>query len=723
MKLGFCKAWLPTLVGLALAASSVAAQEAPSDSGLGVSLTPSFRYISVKGDKGAFQEHWWAREGWAGGLEDFSFEKKIGGSTLKIEGNTLIEEQDHKLRISLTKPDFGYVRGGFSNYRKYFDDTGGYYALFRQPHVRSQDLDRGLSMDIGNIYLEAGLTLPNLPKLEVGYERQYKQGHKSMVEWGSVTQAGIPGPGLPAGTVSRKIYPASKKVDESVDIFKLNVEHDIKDITFRDAFRFEHYNNRTTREDDSVRTYTFAGFPALPTFAVPAPYKNVTVKEKFGHNLLSNTFTMESQPHEKVYWSAGYLYSKLWGTADYWMDTQPYRSGRDKRWYTTEVDLDEKSHVINLGLMLGPFANLTPYGGVQLEKTGSEADQESIMQERAPAPAGVWPDEAPHVRVKTSDDRVSAESHAGLRYTGLPFTSLYAEGRWRREENTLFERSLEEDTLAMGAEAWQRQTDGDIWRQDYTIGFNTAPFRRVTWGGRYTWRNRHNDYKHDLDEAGGTTGLGSYSAFINKQTLDTNELSTNLTIRPFDRVTVVGKYQYADTRIHTTTQRNEVLNADGLRTADYTSHRYSLSTTWQATNKLYLTGMVSYQNTQTETATNGSNSVRPYEGNVLSLGAGLGYAFNEKTDVKANYVFSHADTFYNNGYAIKAPAGWVATDFGLPMGTQYQQHGLTTTLTHKLTKYMTAGLRYGFYFYENAANRHVDDYTAHLIGGFMNFKF
>lgn len=708
MKLGFCKTLCVTLAGAALLASSAAAQEETKDSSWGVSLTPSVRRIMVKGDENKFREHWWMKDGWAEGIEEFTFEKKVKDYLVKFEGSTLINEQDHKLRLEVSKKDFGYLRAGFSNYRRYFDDTGGYYRRFNHSHTKSQDLDRKLHLDIGNVFVEAGLTIPAFPKIEIGYERQYKQGYKSMIEWGSVTQT-VAG-GLPTGAVQRKIFPARKKIDETVDIFKLNLEHDIADITFRDAFRYEKYHNSTKREDDSSRTFNAAG--------VTTATKDVTVKERFSHQALSNAFTLDSQPHEKVYWSAGYLYSKLWGEADYWMDTQPYNARRDRRWRTESVDLDQNTHAINLNLMLGPFANLTPYGGIQLEQTGTKAQSESIFQKRAAVL-----DTSPEGRAKTSNDKQMIESTLGLRYTGIPFTALYAEGRWRQEKNTLFERQLEEDSLAAG-DAFVRKTDGDTSRQDYTIGFNTSPFRRVTWAGRYTLRLRENQHHHQEDQRARTTGLGTYPAFITEQHINTNELSTQLTVRPFARLSVMGKYQFTDTEIYTKTQRNDVLRiGDELRSGDYTSHRYSLSSTWTATEKLYLTGMVSYQNTQTQTGLSGVNSVIKYEGNVLSLVGTLGYAFDDKTDFKAQYVFSQADTFEDNGYSGNPPAGWVSDDYGLPMGTDYQQHGLTATLSRKINKYLTAGLRYGFYYYQNSANFHVDDYTAHLVGGYMTLKF
>lgn len=62
---------------------------------------------------------------------------------------------------------------------------GGFFRLFSIP---SFDLGQDLYLDRGEIFLETGLTIPKWPQLVLGYEHRYKDGQKSFLEWGSVTE-------------------------------------------------------------------------------------------------------------------------------------------------------------------------------------------------------------------------------------------------------------------------------------------------------------------------------------------------------------------------------------------------------------------------------------------------------------------------------------------------------------------------------------------------------
>jgi hypothetical protein len=50
-----------------------------------------------------------------------------------------------KVALTLEKNDVGFARFGFEEFRKYFNDYGGYYA----PHNPGYSLNRDLHLDIG----------------------------------------------------------------------------------------------------------------------------------------------------------------------------------------------------------------------------------------------------------------------------------------------------------------------------------------------------------------------------------------------------------------------------------------------------------------------------------------------------------------------------------------------------------------------------------------------
>src|SRR2546427_7949255 len=120
------------------------------------------------------------KEGWAGGLADFSLKEKFGGDrSITVEGRVIPNQNDYKVGVALEKIDVGFARFGFEEFRKYFNDTGGYYARFSEPAF---SLNRDLHLDVGRAWADFGLTLPDWPKVTLGYEYQFKDGSKSTLQ-------------------------------------------------------------------------------------------------------------------------------------------------------------------------------------------------------------------------------------------------------------------------------------------------------------------------------------------------------------------------------------------------------------------------------------------------------------------------------------------------------------------------------------------------------------
>ncbi|MGA2605721.1 MAG: hypothetical protein ABSG14_16000, partial [Verrucomicrobiia bacterium] len=224
MKHTFFKALLVTLPMGLMTLTTVRADDSQTNSPIQLSGTPEVTYAKVSGNTQKFREDVGIKEGWNGGAEDgtlhYDFNKD---TTLDGEGRFIIDEHDYKFQLQLTKRDFWFVRAGYTEYREYYDNQGGFYGPFTPSSFR---LDQDLRVDNSDIFFEAGLTLPNLPKVTVGYERQSRDGDESLVEWGGVTQ----------GANTRNIYPSYDGIKEHTDIVKLNVEYDISKVHLLDDF-------------------------------------------------------------------------------------------------------------------------------------------------------------------------------------------------------------------------------------------------------------------------------------------------------------------------------------------------------------------------------------------------------------------------------------------------------------------------------------------------------
>jgi hypothetical protein len=662
MKQGQQKTIPTIIVGLILMMSTSYAQEGNQQSEPTTIIAPIIHYADVDGDEDKFREDWWIEENWAAGLEKFAFERVYDDDvTLSLEGRAILPEEDYKLLLYMTKPDVGFLHAGYTEYRKYFDGTGGFFKHFS---TQSFELANDMHLDIGNLFIDVGLTMPDRPTIVFGYEHQFKDGSKSLLEWGSVTEGGI----------TRKVFPAFKEIDEEANIFKAEVEHEVGKVQVGDQVRYEHYRTATKR---------FGKERDLD----PGTSETVSVSENYSHYVFSNTFHMDSHVNERLYWSLGYLFTSLDGGGALRMATTPFGPEPfDKNWFTRSVDIDQDSHVANLNALFGPFRDLTFYGGLQAETTETEGDTDGVLRETLPGVGEVTPEAV----IISRTDKGSLEETVGARYTGISYTTLYAEGKWTQQNIDLFERELEDNSLN-----FERSTDTEVGRRRYTLGFNTSPIPKTTLSARYRRRYHANDYNHLLDTEPG------YSAFITAQDFTSDEISTKLTVRPSSRVKLSLNYQLVATDIDT---QSDTTPPSAVQSGNYDADIYGVGITVTPLSRLYLTGLFSYQDVSSNAFDNGAPSVITYEGDVYTVMGTAGYAIDRNTDLNLEYVFTRSDNFNDNS----ADA--------LPLGPDNQRHGLLAGISRRITETIEAELRYGFYMYDENGNGGADDYRAHLIG-------
>jgi len=643
---------------------------AAQDDGWDGRIVPYARYVGVGGDEGKFREDWWMADGWAAGMERFSLERTLpGGGSFRGNARAVFSERDYGLRVELSKQNLGFIHIGYDQYRKYFDDTGGFFAPFS---AGGYDLNTDLALDIGNFFFDVGFNRPDWPKLTLGYEHRFKDGEKSLLEWGGVTERGA----------TRKIYPSFKEIDEDVNIFKGEIDYTVLD-RFRlvDQVRYEIYDVATTRYDRAL------DFDA-------ATSERVTVSEESDYEVFINTIQAESfMMDDKVYWSIGYRYMNLDGDASFRVKTEPFGPEPfDRNWFTRSVDLSQRSHIANVSAKAGPFMHVTMYGGVQGDSGETNGDTDAVLWETLPVVGPV----SPEALIVTDRDEKGLEERLGLRYAGIPYTTVYLEGAWRQQSVDLFERELEDGTLD-----FERSTETDVNRQRYTIGLNTSPVRRLTFSARYRRSYRDNEYDHEIDTEAG------YSAFIDRQKFTVDELNARLSLRPTSWLRGSLQYMLVMSDIET---RYDTPGGT-IETGDYDAHVYSLEMTLMPFAGLYLTGLVSYRDSRTDAFSNEVPSVVEYESDVLSFAGGAGYALDPKTTLNLQYIFSRSENAQNN-----------AAD-GLPLGLDHQRHGFVAGVSRHLTDAVDVGFRYGFYTYDEDSNGGIDDYTAHMIAATCSVKF
>lgn len=643
-----------------------------------IEFSPAVGAVFVDGDDNKFREDWWMEEGMSGGLERYSLRAESEtGATVEVRGRAIVPENNYLLDLRVDKPDLGYIHAGYSEYRKYFDDTGGFFRSFADS---AYDLNKDLHLDIGKVFIEAGLTLPDMPKLVVGYEHRFKDGEKSLLEWGSVTEGGI----------TRKIFPSYKEIDEKVDIVRLEVSHDIANVHLGDEFRYEYYRIDTKRHEQELNLDD------------PTSDEAVTVDEDYQHDAFFNTFHAETHLNDKVFLSLGYLFSSLDGEASFRMMTVPFDGRFDKNWFTDSIDLDQDVHIVNLNAVFGPFYDLTFYAGLEGEQLDTKGDTDAILTEINFGGVEV----SPEALIDSDKDQWGIEETLGVRYTGLPRTTLYAEGRWTQQDIDLKETEIEDGTDVL----LDRDTETRVRRQRYSIGFNSSPLPKTTLAARYRRTYRSNDYDHDVDIVDGDPDNNVYSAFILDQDLKTDEVMAKVSFQPLPRIRTSLQYQLVAMDIDT--DEDTVDPADSsIQTTNYDANIYTASVTATPFAGLFLTGLVSFQDVRLTTIDGAGGPIVTYNGDVLSLGGTAGVALDARTSLNVQYTYSVTDNFED-----------FSSD-GLPLGVENQRHAVLANLTRRITDNLSLRLRYGFYSYDDDASDGSDNYTAHMLGAVASMTF
>jgi hypothetical protein len=296
-----------------------------------------------------------------------------------------------------------------------------------------------------------------------------------------------------------------------------------------------------------------------------------------------------------------------------------------------------------------------------------------------------------------------------LRYTKIPFTSLFADAH------------LEQETLAQSDADFQPAATSFVENpsfrsrmSDLRAGFNTSPWQSLSLSAHY--RRYENECHYDTNQA--PQPPGGYPGFIAWRDLVTDEVETKLVLRPWTRLKTTFAYQYVTTDYKSDTHTafdpaSLVVYSPGgfLLAGKSDSHIYTFGTTFTPYRRLILNGTFSYQDSITTTA--GTGLIPPYAGNVYSALASGTYLLTEKSDLLLSYSYSKAD--YTQG-----PAAFASPP---PVGINYQQHALQAALSRRINKHLTTRLQYGFFYYDEPTSAGVNNFKAHSIFGNVTYQF
>ena len=117
----------------------------------------------VSGNKAAFSERHQLPRDFYGGVESFHYEQDVAKKgLLEIDGRGIFDNEDYELKINLEHPDYGFVRGGYREFRTWYDASGIYLP---SSDLWIENIDDEFTLDRGELWFETGLRMPNVPEL------------------------------------------------------------------------------------------------------------------------------------------------------------------------------------------------------------------------------------------------------------------------------------------------------------------------------------------------------------------------------------------------------------------------------------------------------------------------------------------------------------------------------------------------------------------------------
>ncbi len=656
----------------------------------------------VNGDNAQFeQEHRLPADTAYGGIQDLHFEGPLGKDGLfSVDGHAIWDTNDYDIQLQLSKPKFGYIKAGFTEFRSWYDGNGGFFPhndVFFPPPYPEMHIDRG------DAWVELGLRVPDWPEITIRYSHEFRFGQKDSTIWGDTNLTGL----APPFNSTRKIVPSFRDIDETRDIVSLEISKTIGNTDVLLGMRYEHNDN-----DYSLNFERGAG-QLPPVVPPPGQQRKVTQTQNDDVDLFSGHGITVTRFSDSLWFTAGYSYTTLQNdlsgsriTGLHWDEAfgepVPTLGQRDHAFIDLAGMAQIKENLFNANLFWMPLESLAILTGFRY--THENVDNESTFLAEEPVrntppftrlnPEGGFhygPPE-PAFGSRTADyDRFAQRLE--LRYTGIKNWLFYAEGEWEEDCGHVnefqsideAEEPLDKDTHALG--------------QKYTIGATWYPTMRLNLAGQYF--HRIASYNEDI-----ITGV--FPRLVD-QDWNIDDFNIRITFRPkipvcLGTLALVTRYDFVHTAIDSQWFHEGETLAE-LETGEIKKHVISESLTWNPLARFYLQASFSYVLNQTDTPANNIELV-PNEGATVvnfrndywTVTSGIGY-------------INCANDYFKNA-AVAVPYGLGATEYTA-----------SATLTRQLTKQTSLLLRYGYFNYRDVTSGGHNNYRAHSLYSGLQIRF
>src|SRR5215831_2161143 len=507
--------------------------------------------VITSGDRAQFeQEHRLPGDQPYGGIQDLHVEGSVGKDALfSIDGHALWDFNDYDITVQLAKPNLGYIKAGFTEFRTWYDGNGGFFPhndVFFAPPFSEMHIDRG------DVWVELGLRVPNWPEITIRYEHEFRDGQKDSTTWGDTTLTGLP------VNPTRKIVPSFRDIDETRDIVSFEASKTFGNTDVLLGMRYEH-----SIIDDKLQLERGAG-QLPPVVAPPGAQRFITQRDVNNGDLFSGHGITETRISDWLWFTAGYSYttlgSDIGGTrvigthfdSDFGEPVptlQPFDHGFVNLAGTSEV----AEHIFNANLLWMPLKDLTILTAFRYTHDDRDSDVTFLATDAVPNEPPFTPTNllggahaitSEPVAANASTDYNRFGERLELRYTGIDNWLFYFEGDWEEEFGTRIEHQSAAEEA--GFELLDLNEDNSLLAQKYVAGVNWYPMMRLNLSAQYF--HKIASYDNDINSAIHQRLVG--------EDWTTNDFNIRITCRPkipssLGTLALVTRYDFVHTTIDT----------------------------------------------------------------------------------------------------------------------------------------------------------------------------
>lgn len=624
-----------------------------------------------------------------GGIESLHFEQPLATNrTFILDGRGIFDNHDYELRLELRQENLGFIRGGYREFRTWYDQEGGYFPpdrLWLTPFAREGAVDRG------DAWIELGLRLPNIPEVTLRYDHEFRTGSKDSLNWGDITTSrGV-----------RSIVPSLYNLDETRDIFQLNVKHTISATEITAGARYE-----SISQDDQK---LILRQPGAAVGSANVTQNNVSDTDVFNAHASSST-----RFNERFLLTASYAFtlfdndvsgSRIYGAGFEAVYDPTFRGAQH---YEGFLGLSGsgtmREHLGNVSLLYNPTPTISIVPALRISSQDESANSTYALTDFSAAGLATGPD-----ATSGWNDRDYLEVGESLefRYTGLTNWVLYARGEWSEDNGRLRQQEI---PLAAPEDSDLLDEDVDRFTQKYILGANWYPLARLNFAAQYYHKLRDANYENRLP--GGPPP--AYPGFIQEQKFDVDDVNFRVTLRPLNSLTLVTRYDFQLSTIDTAGNSGGLGVVD-IQSGETTTHIISQSVSWTPIEKLFLQGSFSYVLDETTSGANrwppANNIVLPTQNDYWNVSALVGLVLDDRTDLQLQYYYYRANDYANNSF------------FSQPYGAGAEENGITATFARQLTRAMRWSLKYGFFTNHDVTYGGHNNYKAHLVYSSIQYRF